>query len=191
MYLYDTCSKAPTEDAEDMSARPEERPGLATWKAIFQFWARWWHNFFMLSQFWYEGLDYGEFSGNSVNGILHKSTKCCKKRHFWWFPIQNSGLSRSDRNAIIGENSSKTMNFFDWFWSTMPQIKLRNLNQKILSTGNEPGKHAWTSLKLIQDDQMAENGDFRSKRPPKWSWWPPVDDIEYDKLNGMVNVNLS
>ena len=147
MYLYDTCSKAPTEDAEDMSARPEERPGLATWKAIFQFWARWWHNFFMLSQFWYEGLDYGEFSGNSVNGILHKSTKCCEKRHFWWFPIQNSGLSRSDRNAIIGENSSKTMNFFDWFWSTMLQMKLRNLNQKILSTGNEPGKHARTSLR--------------------------------------------
>ena len=146
MYLYDTCSKAPTEDAEDMSARPEERPGLATWKAIFQFWARWWHNFFMLYQFWYEGLDYGEFSGNSVNGILHKSTKCCEKRHFWWFPIQNSGLSRSDRNAIIGENSSKTMNFFDWFWSTMLQMKLRNLNQKILSTGNEPGKHARTSL---------------------------------------------
>ena len=148
MYLYDACSKAPTEDAEDMSARPEERPGLATWKAIFQFWARWWHNFFMLSQFWYEGLDYGEFSGNSVNGILHKSTKCCEKRHFWWFPIQNSGLSRSDRNAIIGENSSKTMNFFDWFWSTKLQMKLRNLNQKILSTGNEPGKHARTSLTI-------------------------------------------
>ena len=46
-------------------------------------------------------------------------------------------------------------------------------------------------LKLIQDDQMAENVDFRSERPPKWSRWPPVDDIEYEKLIGMVNGNLS
>ena len=46
-------------------------------------------------------------------------------------------------------------------------------------------------LKLNQDDQMAENDDFRSKRPPKWSRWPPVDDIEYEKLIGMVNGNLS
>ena len=46
-------------------------------------------------------------------------------------------------------------------------------------------------LKLILDEQMAENVDFRLKRPPKWSRWPPVDDIEYEKLVGMINGNLS
>ena len=46
-------------------------------------------------------------------------------------------------------------------------------------------------LKLTQDDQMAEDVDFQSKRPLKWSRWPPVDDIEYEKLIGMVNGNLS
>ena len=62
--------------------------------------------------------------------------------------------------------------------------------------GTYPNIKTWfpvqiDSLKLIQDDQMAENDDFRSKRPPKWSQWPPVDDIEYEKLIGMVNGNLS
>ena len=47
------------------------------------------------------------------------------------------------------------------------------------------------SLKLIQDEQKTKNDDFRSKRPPKWSRWPPVDDIEYEKLIGMDNGNLS
>ena len=62
--------------------------------------------------------------------------------------------------------------------------------------GTYPSIKSWLAvqmnrLKLIQDDQIAENVNFRSKRPPKWSRWPPVDDIEYDKLVGMVNGNLS
>ena len=62
--------------------------------------------------------------------------------------------------------------------------------------GTYPNIKSWLavqidSLKLIQDDQMAENDDFRSKQPPKWSQWPPVDGIEYEKLIGMVIGNLS
>jgi hypothetical protein len=61
--------------------------------------------------------------------------------------------------------------------------------------GTYPSIKSWLAvqmnrLKLIQDDQMAENVDFRSKQPPKWSPWPTVDDIEYEKLIGMVNGNL-
>ena len=62
--------------------------------------------------------------------------------------------------------------------------------------GTYPSIKSWLAvqmnrLKLTQDDQMAENVDFRSKRPPKWSGWSPMDDIEYEKLIGMVNGNLS
>ena len=64
------------------------------------------------------------------------------------------------------------------------------------SIGTYPNIKSWLAvqmnrLKLIQDEQMAENDDFQSKRPPKWSRWPPVDDIVYEKLVGMINGNLS
>ena len=62
--------------------------------------------------------------------------------------------------------------------------------------GTYPSVKSWLAvqmnrLKLTQDNQMAENVDFRSKRPPKWSRWPPVDDIEYENLVRVVNGNLS
>ena len=49
--------------------------------------------------------------------------------------------------------------------------------------GTYPNIKSWLAvqmkrLKLIQDEQMAENVDFRLKRPPKWSRWPPVDVTE-------------